>query len=155
MKSQVRAIALDVDGVLTDGSVRIDDQGRESKELSFADVMGISLGQRAGLRFALVSGEGGPLLTAIASKLGIADVYPSCRDKAAAVRDFAERADTDLSEVCFIGDDINDVEAMKLCGYPAAPATAHPAALEAAVLITLHPGGTGAVREVIDRLVKT
>ena len=114
MSQRIRAVALDVDGVLTDGRVRIDEDGRESKELAFVDIMGISLGRKAGIRFALVSGEGGPLLAAIASKLRIEDVYPDCKDKAAAVRDFAARHALELGEVCFIGDDVNDVEAMQL-----------------------------------------
>ena len=81
MSQQVKAVALDVDGVLTDGTVRIDEHGRESKQLSFADIMGVSLGRRAGLRFALVSGEGGPLLDAIAAKFGIDDVYRTARTR--------------------------------------------------------------------------
>lgn len=150
----IRAVALDVDGVLTDGSVRIDDQGRESKQLSFSDIMGISIGRRAGLLFALVSGEGGPLLDAIAAKLGIGDVYPNCKDKASAVREFATRRGLELSEICFVGDDVNDVEAMRICGLAIAPSTAHKSALQAAARTTARPAGSGAVREVTDSLLE-
>lgn len=153
MSARIRAIALDVDGVLTDGSVRIDGEGRESKQLSFLDIMGVSTGRKAGLRFALVTGEGGPLLDAIAAKLGIEDVYPRCKDKAAAVRDFASRQALDLAEICFIGDDVNDVEAMSICGLAAAPQAAHSSARAAATLVTARSAGAGAVREVIDRLL--
>jgi len=144
---------MDVDGVLTDGTVSLDQDGREIRTVNFKDVMAVSLGRRAGLVFALVSGEGGPLLDVIASKLGITDVYPRCKDKAAAVRDFAERHEVDLNEVCFIGDDVNDVEAMTVCGFGAAPANAHRSAANQAKLVTTRAGGAGAVREVIDYLL--
>ncbi len=149
----IKAIAMDVDGVLTDGTVWLDEAGHESKRIAFADIMGVSLGRRAGLVFALISGEGGGLLDAIAAKFGIPDSYPSCKDKAAAVRDFAARHDLELAEICFIGDDVNDLEALGLCGLAVAPASAHSAAVERASVVTTRPGGGGSVREVIDSLL--
>lgn len=149
----IKAIAMDVDGVLTDGTVGLDDGGHETKRIAFVDIMGVSMGRRAGLRFALISGEAGPLLDQIATKLGISDVYGCCKDKASAVRDFAERHALDLREVCFIGDDVNDVEALGACGLAVAPASAHRSASEKAGLVTEQSGGSGAVREVIDRLL--
>ena len=154
MSSGIKAVALDVDGVLTDATVRIDAAGAESKQLSFLDVMGVSLGRRAGIRFVLISGEGGPMLDAIAAKLGVDDVYAECKDKAAAVRDFAVRHGLDLAEICFVGDDVNDVAAMGICGLAFAPRTAHPAALAAAMRVTEHAAGVGAVREVVDGLLE-
>ena len=88
---------MDVDGVLTDGTVWLDEAGRESKRIAFADIMGVSLGRRAGLAFALVSGESGPGLDQIAAKFGIGEVYGGCKDKAGALRDFAARHELDLS----------------------------------------------------------
>ena len=144
---------LDVDGVLTDGTVQLDAAGNESKSLAFADIMGVSLGRRAGMKFALVSGEGGPLLDVIAAKLGISDVYPACKDKARAVREFAARSALELAEVCFVGDDVNDVEAMRICGLAVAPKTAHSSALSVATRVTQRNAGSGAVREVVDDLL--
>jgi len=144
---------MDVDGVLTDGTVRIDAQGSESKSLSFADIMGVSLARRAGLKLALVSGEDGPVLRRIAAKLGITDVYGGCKDKAAALRDFAGKHDAALSEVCFIGDDVNDLSAFAICGLSVAPCTAHDAAKSRADRVTKRPAGAGAVREILDALV--
>lgn len=149
----IKAIAMDVDGVLTDGTVWLDEAGRESKRIAFADIMGVSLGRRAGLVFALISGEGGALLDAIAAKLGITDTYPGCKDKAAALREFALRHDVGLDEVCFIGDDVNDVSALEICGLAVAPADAHPAALARAAVVTTRPSGGGSVREVVDALL--
>jgi 3-deoxy-D-manno-octulosonate 8-phosphate phosphatase (KDO 8-P phosphatase) len=148
----IKAVAMDVDGVLTDGTVWLDDGGHELKRVSFADIMGVSLGRRAGLRFALISGESGPTLDQIAAKFGITDVYRGCRDKAAALRDFASKHDLSLSEVCFIGDDVNDLTALACCGMSVAPANAHPSARACAQLVTECGSGAGAVREVMDRL---
>ena len=149
----IKAIAMDVDGVLTDGTVWLDESGRESKGIAFTDIMGVSLGRRAGLDFALISGEGGPLLDAIAAKLGITETYPGCKDKAAALREFAARHELGLDEVCFIGDDVNDVSALEVCGLAVAPSGAHRTALEKAVMVTKRAGGTGAVREAVDYLL--
>ena len=123
------------------------------KRISFADVMGVSLGRRAGLIFALISGESGAVLDVIATKLGITDVYPGCKDKAAALRDFAAKHELGLDQVCFIGDDVNDVAAMGIGGLAVAPSGAQPAARAAATLVTAAAGGEGCVREVVDMLL--
>jgi 3-deoxy-D-manno-octulosonate 8-phosphate phosphatase (KDO 8-P phosphatase) len=150
----IKAVVMDVDGVLTDGTVWLDEAGRESKRISFADIMGVSMGRRAGLLFAFVSGESGPCLDQIAVKFGVTDIYAGCKDKAAAVRDFAARTELELGELCFIGDDVNDVAAMEICGLAVAPATAHLAARSIAAVVTARPGGAGSVREVIDALLE-
>jgi 3-deoxy-D-manno-octulosonate 8-phosphate phosphatase (KDO 8-P phosphatase) len=148
----IKAVVMDVDGVLTDGTVWLDDAGRETKRIAFVDIMGVSIGRRAGLKFALVSGERGGPLDAIAAKLGIADVYPGCKDKAGAVRDFAARQNLEVDEICFIGDDVNDVSALQICGLAVAPFGAHSAASAAASMVTSRRGGDGAVRELVDYL---
>jgi 3-deoxy-D-manno-octulosonate 8-phosphate phosphatase (KDO 8-P phosphatase) len=149
----IKAVAMDVDGVLTDGTAWLDEAGRELRRVSFADIMGVSLGRRAGLHFALVSGEDGPCLDQIAAKFGVGEVYRGCKDKAAAIRDFAARHDLELAEVCFVGDDVNDVPALEICGLAVVPADAQSAALAAAALVTTRPGGAGCVREVVDGLL--
>ena len=153
LSSVIKAVVMDVDGVLTDGTVWVDEAGRELKRVSFADIMGVSIGRRAGLRFALVSGEGGPVLDQIAAKFGIDEVYRDCKDKVAAVRDFAARHELSLFEICFIGDDVNDVSAMEICGLAVAPGGTPVAGLAPIAVITARPAGNGAVREVIDSLL--
>lgn len=149
----IRAVVMDVDGVLTDGTVLLDEAGRESKRVAFADIMGVSLGRRAGLLFALVSGESGHTLDRIATKFGIGEIYGGCKDKAAAVREFAARHELDLAEVCFIGDDVNDVPALEICGLAVVPAGAHAVAAATAAVVTTRRGGNGSVREIIDALL--
>lgn len=146
----IRALALDVDGVLTDGTFWWGPGGEEFKRFSFRDVMGLARSQKAGLRVALISGEDTPLLDRYADKLGIARIYRGCKDKGAALRDFAAQESLPLTAICFIGDDVNDVSALTLAGHSAAPADAHPAAKEAAAQVLGAPGGHGAVREWTD-----
>jgi len=146
---------MDVDGVLTDGTVWLDDSGRELKRVSFADIMGVSIGRRAGLEFALVSGESGHCLDQIAAKFGIGEVYGGCKDKAAALREFAARQGLGVDEICYVGDDVNDLPAFALCGLAVAPAGAQPAAREKAAIVTTQLGGAGAVREVIEYLMSS
>jgi YrbI family 3-deoxy-D-manno-octulosonate 8-phosphate phosphatase len=124
------------------------------KRIAFLDIMGVSIGRRAGLKFALISGEGGAVLEQIASKLGIGHVWGGCKDKPAALRAFAEQHGLELADVCFIGDDINDADALGLAGWGVAPASAHDAAKARADFVTARPGGSGAVREVVDLVLQ-
>ena len=149
----VKAIALDVDGVLTDGGVWWGPDGAEWKRFSFADIMGVSLARKAGLLVALISGEDSPLVDRFAAKFNLADVHKGCKDKAAALWAFAERNHLALEEICFMGDDVNDLAAMELAGLAAAPANAQPAALRKADVVTQARAGNGAVRELVDMLL--
>ena len=85
--------------------------------------------------------------------MGISDIYKGCKDKAAALQSFARKHNLDLSEVCFMGDDVNDLPALELVGLAAAPANAHETLRRKATLVTQQSGGQGAVRELIDILL--
>ncbi len=151
--TRIKALAFDVDGTLTDGGLIWGGNGEEFKRFSFADIMGISLARRAGYKLALISGEASPLVDRYAAKLHITDVAKGCRDKAAALRDFAQRESLSLSEICFMGDDVNDLSAMHIAGYSAAPANANPAVLSKVAFVSKFDGGHGAVRELVDILL--
>jgi 3-deoxy-D-manno-octulosonate 8-phosphate phosphatase (KDO 8-P phosphatase) len=151
--NQIKALALDVDGVLTDGGFWWGPNGEEWKRFCFADVMGVSLAKKSGLVVALISGEDSPLVSRFASKMGITAVEKNCKDKARALRSFAERRGLSLREICFMGDDVNDLEAMRIAGLAAAPSSAVPEVLKAAGFITRRAGGNGAVRELVDSLL--
>jgi 3-deoxy-D-manno-octulosonate 8-phosphate phosphatase (KDO 8-P phosphatase) len=142
-----------VDGVLTDGGFWWGPNGEEWKRFSFADVMGISLGRKAGLAFALISGEDTPLIDRYATRTGISDVWKGSKQKGRALEEFAARRGFDLASICFMGDDVNDLEAMRIAGMSAAPSNARPAVLEVASFVSIYPGGNGAVRELIDRIL--
>ncbi|MGA8742813.1 MAG: HAD hydrolase family protein [Terracidiphilus sp.] len=150
---QIRAVVMDVDGVLTDGGLWWGPLGEEWKRFCFADIMGVSLARRAGLGLALISGEDSPLVDRYAQKMHIKHVVKGCRDKAAALREYATSADIDLSQICFMGDDVNDLPAMRIAGCSAAPANASREVLAQADFIAQKTGGNGAVRELIDALL--
>jgi 3-deoxy-D-manno-octulosonate 8-phosphate phosphatase (KDO 8-P phosphatase) len=155
----VTAVAMDVDGVLTDGTFWWGTDGEEFKRFCFADVTGISLALQAGIKIALISGESSPagmtLVQRFADKLKIVNVYKGCHDKAAAIRDFAEKNQLQLAEICFIGDDLIDIPAMAAVGLAAVPADAQSGARAKAHLVTMRGGGQGAVREVLDAILKS
>ncbi len=150
----IRAIVLDVDGVLTDGGVWWGPNGEQWKRFSFADIMGVSLARKAGLTVALISGEDSPLVDRFALKMGLADVEKGCKDKAGALRAFAERRGFALKEICFMGDDVNDLEAMRIAGMSAVPANAIPSARKCASFVSTKDGGNGAVRELVDAILQ-
>jgi len=158
MFEKIKAIATDVDGVLTDGMFWWGTNGEEFKRFSFADVTGIALARKAGLKLALISGEssesGMALVQRFADKLQITDVYKGCHDKAAAVTEFAAHHNLQLSEICFIGDDVPDLPAMEIVGVPVAPANAQAFAREKAAWIASRDGGSGVLREVIDLILR-
>lgn len=115
--------------------------------------MGVSRARRAGILLGLISGEGGPLVDRLAEKLLIADVQKDCKRKGEALAAFASRNNLDLAEICFVGDDVNDVPALEIAGLSAAPADAQPPALAAASIVATRGGGQGAVREILERIL--
>jgi 3-deoxy-D-manno-octulosonate 8-phosphate phosphatase (KDO 8-P phosphatase) len=153
--SPIKAIALDVDGVLTDGSFWWGPDGQEWKRFNFRDVMGISRARKAGIIFGLISGERSPLIYRFAEKLNINSVIEGCKDKQMALAEFAGEHVLLMHEIAFMGDDINDLGAMKVAGLSAAPANAHPSVLAQAAFVTKALGGHGAVRELIDHLMQS
>lgn len=149
----IKAVALDIDGVLTDGTFVWGINGDEYKKFSFTDVMGISLASKSGIIFALISGEDNFLVDRFADKMKIVDVYKGTKDKAAALISFAKKNKLELSQVCFMGDDVNDLGALQLAGFSVAPANAHESVKRIAKFITTQSGGNGAVRELLDLIL--
>jgi len=158
---RLQAIAFDVDGVLTDGTLTWSPIGEESKSFSFTDIMGVSLLRRLGLKTALISGEASPLADLYAKKMHIPFVAKGTRDKASAVREFAAKFSLTLETMCFFGDDVNDLAAMDIVGMCACPSNAAAEVLayvseRAAAgsgFVAGHPGGHGAVRAFADAVL--
>lgn len=153
MNASIDAIVMDVDGVLTDGSFWWNANGEESKRFHFLDVMGISIGRKAGLVFGLITGESTPFAELYARKMAIAELHTGCKDKATVLRQISERQSIPLARICYIGDDVNDIPAMELAGLSAAPANAHPSVHKVATLCLQATGGNGAVRELVDHIL--
>jgi 3-deoxy-D-manno-octulosonate 8-phosphate phosphatase (KDO 8-P phosphatase) len=164
---KLQAIAFDVDGVLTDGTLTWSPGGEEpsaaseSKSFSFTDIMGISLLRRLGVKMALISGEPSPLVDLYAKKMHIPFVAKGTRDKPAAIRDFTAKFGLQLETICFFGDDVNDLAAMELTGLCACPSDAAAEVLEyvserAAAgtgFVAPQRGGRGAVRAFADAVL--
>jgi 3-deoxy-D-manno-octulosonate 8-phosphate phosphatase (KDO 8-P phosphatase) len=153
----LQAIAFDVDGVLTDGTLTWSSANNEEiKQFSFADIMGVSLLRRLGIKLALISGEPSPLVDRYAEKMHIPHVVKGTRDKATALRDFAAKFDIPLAATCFFGDDVNDLPAMDIAGLCACPANVAAEVLAHVAehgFVAHHPGGLGAVREFADAVL--
>ncbi len=144
---------MDVDGVLTDGTFLWSTSGEEMKRFSFEDVMGLSMARKAGLKLGLISGEDCPLVDRFAGKLEIASVTKGCKDKGAALRQFSDAYSIPLDAIAFIGDDVNDLPALELAGFSAAPANAQAAVKKAVTCVLDRRGGAGAVRQLVEMIL--
>jgi YrbI family 3-deoxy-D-manno-octulosonate 8-phosphate phosphatase len=151
---RIRLFATDVDGVLTDAGMYYSDSGDELKKFNTRDGMGIKLLQRAGLLTALVTQEATKLVARRAEKLAIPEVHQGAEDKLAVLREMADRHGMTLREVAYMGDDINDLAALRAVGFSAAPADALPAVRKAVTYLCRAKGGEGAVREVAELILE-
>ena len=147
-------MAMDCDGVLTDGSVWYTETGDELKRFSIRDGLGVRLWTGAGLPAAIVTGRGGAPVRRRAEELGIAHVLEGVGDKARAVGLLAEATGVEPGRMAYVGDDWPDLALMGLVGYPVAVADAEPAVLEAAAWVSGRGGGRGAVRDVVEHLLR-
>lgn len=151
--ARVELLLLDVDGVLTDGGVTLGPDGEETKTFHIRDGLGLRLWRRAGCRAGLVTGRASRAVERRAAELGIDIVRQGVADKAAAVAAIVTECDLDAARVAFMGDDLPDLAAMRACGVKLAPADACREVRTAADLVSALPGGRGAVREVVERML--
>ena len=147
--AKIRCVLFDFDGVFTDNTVFVDQDGKESVRCFRSDGLGLAKLRAIGVASAIVSTETNPVVSARARKLRI-DVIQGVADKGTVVLELAKEKGLELEQIAFVGNDINDVAALSRVGLPIAVADAFPEALEAAHWITSKKGGWGAVREVCD-----
>jgi len=141
---------MDVDGVLTDGTVRISSDGTESKSFSVLDGTGLVRLRKAGIELAWISGRTSGSTTVRAAELKIPHVIQGRVDKLVALQELAARLNLTAAQCAYMGDDDIDAPAIAWAGVGVAPADAMPAALAAARCIPVRPAGRGAVREVCE-----
>jgi YrbI family 3-deoxy-D-manno-octulosonate 8-phosphate phosphatase len=146
------ALVTDFDGVHTDDSVLVGQDGSEFVTVTRGDGMGISLLRQAGVPVLILSTETNAVVGARAAKLGV-EVRQGVADKAAVLRAWTQARSLDLDRVAYLGNDINDLPCLDLVGWPIAVPDAHPRVLAAARLVLGNPGGRGAVREVAERIL--
>jgi YrbI family 3-deoxy-D-manno-octulosonate 8-phosphate phosphatase len=150
----IRLFATDVDGVLTDAGMYYSESGDEWKKFNTRDGMGLKLLQKAGLITAIVTQERTRLVARRAEKLTIPEVHQGVTDKLSMIRDMASRYGLALDQVAYIGDDVNDLEALKAVGFSASPADGMPQVLQAVDYVCRKKGGEGAVREVVEMILE-
>ena len=151
---KVMLVIFDVDGVLTDGKITYTSQGEEIKSFNVRDGYGIARARDAGLKLAIVSGRYSKVTEVRAKELKIDIIMQPVKDKGEAVSQITENLNIPLNLTVFIGDDVIDIPAMERVGLAVAVADAHPEALEAANWVTSASGGNGAVRELLDVILK-
>ena len=152
--ARIELLVLDVDGVLTDGSIYLDDLGHETKRFHVRDGFGIKLWQKLGFEVAIITGRSGRALAHRARELGIRHVVQGAADKWTALERITKRLGKRADQVACIGDDWPELAMMRRVGLGIAVADADPRVRGTAEWTTAAAGGHGAVREVIDRLIE-
>ena len=152
--ARVQLLLLDVDGVLTDGGVTWNNQGIESKTFHIRDGLGLRAWQKAGGRTGIVTGRSSHVVQLRADELGIGIVRQGVDDKLAAAESLLAEYGLSWEQTAFVGDDLPDLPVVSRCGVGVAVADACPELIAAATIVTRLPGGRGAVREVIERMLK-
>jgi len=150
----IKILILDVDGVLTSGQIIFGADGELMKKFHAQDGMGISLAQKVGLKVAIITGRESQMVKLRSAELNIMDVYQGAMSKIEALGALMEKYSLTADEIAYMGDDLNDLPVMVRIGLPCAVANAVPEVKEHARLITSHSGGDGAVREVIEHILK-
>ena len=150
----IKLLLMDCDGVLTDGRIWLFENGEEQKGFHTRDGLGIELLHRAGLKSGIISGRNSSAVQRRAEALGMSFVVQGVADKLQAFAETIAQAGVSDEEVAFIGDDLTDIPLMVRSGLGVAVADAAPEARERAHYVTKLAGGYGAVREVIELILK-
>ena len=148
----VDAVVTDFDGVHTDDTVYVDEDGHEFVRVSRSDGMGVALLRGRGIPLLILSTETNPVVSARARKLRV-DVLQGIDDKATALTEWADATGIPLARIAYLGNDINDLACLELVGWPIAVPEAHPLVLAAARVVVDRPGGAGAVRALADAVL--
>lgn len=152
---KIKLVIFDVDGVLTDGSIILDNEGNEFKMFHVRDGHGIKMLNKAGIKVAIITGRKSKVVERRAKELGISEVYQGIFKKSSVYESLLQKYNCSDEEVAFMGDDIVDVELLKRAGLPAVPADADEGAKRWATFISTKKGGRGAVREFVELILKS
>ncbi len=150
----IKLLAIDVDGVLTDGGLTFDGEGRLSQTFHVRDGFALVAAKRAGLKIAWISGRDSEPARRRFDELGLDFCLLKCADKFAALRDLQAQLNIMPGECCFIGDDLPDLPAFAACGVDVAVRDAVADVIERCDYVTNAYGGRGAVREVIELILR-
>ncbi len=149
----IKLIAMDVDGVLTDGSIIYGAEDIEIKIFYVKDGQGITLARRARIEVAFITTRISDALLKRAKDLGVIEVHQGIQDKLACIKKIMSRYNLTQEEVMYIGDDIVDIPVMEFVGFPVAVVDAVDEVKKIAKYVTKKPGGRGAVREIVEMVL--
>ncbi len=152
--ARIKAFLLDVDGVLTDSAIRLTPDGLQHKVFTMMDTDSIRAAQEVGVHFGIITGGTSQLVIDRARELDIHDIYHGVYDKGESYEDFKQLYELRDEQIAFMGDGIFDLPVLKQVGFAATPANAHACAKMAAHFVSRYRGGEGAVREVLNMLVR-
>lgn len=150
---KVRMLAMDVDGVLTDAGMYYSESGDELKKFHTRDGMGIKMLQAAGVVTAFITKEKTAIVERRGQRLAVPEVHQGIDDKLTDLTRLVRKHGLTLAQVAYIGDDVNDLEALRAVGFSAAPADAMPIVIQAVHYVCAKKGGEGAVRELADLIL--
>ena len=152
--SSIKLIVTDFDGVLTDGSIYIDDNMNTSKKMSYKDLMGIFQAIKSGINIAIISGENSKAIDYLKMKCPTIEAYQGIRIKIDILKQLVEKYYLTPEEVVYIGDDVNDIMCLEAVKYKVTVPNANwKVKYLPGIQITKNPGGDGAFREVVDSIV--
>jgi 3-deoxy-D-manno-octulosonate 8-phosphate phosphatase (KDO 8-P phosphatase) len=151
---RVALLLLDVDGVLTDGKIMYDADGREIKTFHVRDGHGIKMLQQAGVEVGIVTGRRSPIVETRARELGVALVRQGVSDKVAVWRDMLKEKGLAPAQTAYVGDDILDIPLLRAVGFAAAVGDAEGSVTHAADYVAGRPGGNGAVRDIAEFILR-
>ena len=155
MASKIRLLALDVDGILTDGRLYFSSNGEELKTFHSLDGHGIKMLQKRKIEVAIITGRTSTILEQRAAELDIVSVYQGVEDKLRSLNAILENQSYSIDEVAYAGDDLPDLIALQAVGLSFSVPNAHPTVKDAVDLITSLNGGWGAVREISDFIIES
>lgn len=154
-KTKIKMFLTDCDGCLTDGGMYYSENGDELKKFNTRDGMGFSFLKEKGIITGIITGESAELNRRRADKLKIDILKSGCKDKLGVIMDLSSQYGIPLEEICYIGDDINDIEAINAVGFGCCPADAIKRVRDSAVYVTSVNGGEGVIREVVDVILNS
>ncbi len=151
---KVKLLVMDVDGTLTDGAMYYSDSGEALKRFSTRDGMGITLIKKADIKTAILTSENSIIAQKRAQKLKIDKIVLHSTDKTTSLHNLCNDFGISLEEIAYIGDDVNDLHAIKIAGFSACPSDAVESIRNTVDYICVHSGGNGAVRELCEMILK-
>lgn len=149
----IKLLVMDVDGTLTDGKIYMSSNGELMKAFNIKDGYAIARLRDYGIEPVIITGRNSEIVSQRCAELNITELHQGIENKSYKLRDVCKKYSIDLSQVAYIGDDLNDLPCMKICGYSACPSDAMKQVKDSVSYVCQANGGDGAVREFIEHII--